>query len=654
MNQPEQSTPVHAASSAGARVLLAYVYYPVTTAVYMERALRARHQVVTVGPKMDEGLVKAWNLESMRLPIRDQDIPTAYDMDLPALLGRLPRDLWPDMYLWVESINGYFPQHLDRVPIPKACYLIDSHLNLHWHTQWARQFDHVFVAQREYLQAFRDAGCRAVHWLPLGCDPLVHKKTTNTKTHLIGFVGSLNTERRVALLNRIQTKHPVVYERCFWEDMADFFSRSTMVFNNAIKNDLNMRVFEVMSTGTFLLTDLARNSGQETMFHPGEDLGVYTDDTILEVIDRYLADPDERERIAARGQQVVHTAHTYAHRVDDMVRVVLGGKRSTWTAEELREQSVQVLPSVPAPVRAPRIRSEAAHRSFVIPVLDMSPASPYNIASLLEDLKRVEGDVIVVFNAPGVAEQFRSHPRIDYAATMSHNVGVSRAWNIGLAMAQTPVTFFLNADLHVEASVFELLERGLRDLPDTVVVGPQGGFFNFEHARDLVYFDKGVATAPVQVDAVSGFLFGVRTDAFGPGGLHFDTRFTPCYFEEWDLGLQCRLAGLRCYVVPATGYAHEWSGTIRGLRTITYFRQEATSREILARNREAFHDKWRRIVERTGDRSILRSYWVDYSRRVAAAMRSAGNGNDAQRLLQDVAMLYPDSVEEVVAVAGSV
>ena len=41
------------------------------------------------------------------------------------------------------------------------------------------------------------------------------------------------------------------------------------MFNNAIKNDLNMRLFEVMSTGTFLLTDNAANSGQDEMFRGG-------------------------------------------------------------------------------------------------------------------------------------------------------------------------------------------------------------------------------------------------------------------------------------------------------------------------------------------------------------------------------------------------
>ena len=608
-----------------ARVMLAYVYYPVTTAVYFERTLRTDHQVVTIGPKMDDGLIQAWNLQAMRQPIRDQQIPTEYEPDLAALFRKLPTSMHPDLYLWVESVNGHFPRNLESVPVPKACYLIDSHLNLAWHVQWARQFDHVFIAQREYIPAFREAGNKHVHWLPLGADPDIHRRATGEKKHDIGFVGSLNTERRVRLLNALEKFHKVTYQRCFWTDMADFFAESRIVFNNAIKNDLNMRLFEVMSTGTFLLTDNAANSGQDEMFRGCEDLGQYTDDTLVEMARYYLEHEEERERIAARGRRLIHRAHTYAHRIDDLLQVAIGGKADTFSAQELREQSIAGEPA-PAPSARPLVVPSTTpapvERSFVIPVLDMSPASPYNIMTLLEDLRTIPGDVIVVCNSPEMAAKLQGHPRIDYMASMSHNVGVARAWNIGLAMSQSPVTFILNADLHVSGEVFANLERALNELPDAAVVGPQGSFFDFATAQDIQYFQRGSFSAPIHVDAVSGFLFGVRTSVFGPGGMQFENMFTPCYFEEWDLGLQCRLMGVKCYIVPTAGYEHEWSGSIRALRTIKYFRSEESSREILDRNRVLFLEKWKRIARSAGEAGFLDSLWTDYRAAHEAAAAS--------------------------------
>jgi hypothetical protein len=426
--------------------------------------------------------------------------------------------------------------------------------------------------------------------------------------------------------------------------MADFFSRSKMVFNNAVQNDLNMRVFEVLSTGTFLLTDDPHNSGQDELFVDGEDLGLYADETILESARAYLDQDGLRERIAARGQQLVRAAHTYDHRVDELLSVVLGGQSRTPSATEWRERSLGALPSG-APARMPPVvTTREPSRSFVIPVLDMSPASPYNITGLLQDLSVMEGTVIVVFNSRAMADRLKDHPRIDYWAVMSDNVGVARAWNIGLHMAQTPVTFVLNADLHVEAPLFDTLERALRELPQAAIVGPQGGFFHFPSARDLMYFDKGSLTEPMEVDDVSGFLFGLRMDVFQRHGIQFDDRYSPCYFEEWDTALQCRRHGWKSYVVPVTEYAHEWSGSIRNLRVIRYLKKEETAGGILERNRLRFWEKWNGIVAETGDVTLLESRWVDYMFRLMDAPGTTLTQADRDRIVRDVMHYFPDSV----------
>ena len=66
-----------------------------------------------------------------------------------------------------------------------------------------------------------------------------------------------------------------------------------------------------------------------------------------------------------------------------------------------------------------------------------------------------------------------------------------------------------------------------------------------------------------EVDAVSGFLFCVKRELFDDKTLKFDGAFTPCYFEEWDLGLQIKMAGLKSYVIPTIGYEHHWSGFLK-------------------------------------------------------------------------------------------
>ena len=64
----------------------------------------------------------------------------------------------------------------------------------------------------------------------------------------------------------------------------------------------------------------------------------------------------------------------------------------------------------------------AVNRSFVIPVLDFSPHSPYSIYTLLEDLADVSGEVICIFNSEEVFEALKSHSRIDKFAYNNLNV----------------------------------------------------------------------------------------------------------------------------------------------------------------------------------------------------------------------------------------
>jgi GT2 family glycosyltransferase len=233
--------------------------------------------------------------------------------------------------------------------------------------------------------------------------------------------------------------------------------------------------------------------------------------------------------------------------------------------------------------------------SFIVPVLDYSPASRYNIKTLIDDLRNIPGELIVVFNNQEVAHDLRNEKRINHFAVMSCNVGVARAWNIGLDICRTPYAFILNADLHLELPAVQKIAQYLHDLPDAAMVGPQGSFFSFNALADYLYFDKNAFDCPTEVDAVSGFLFALNMPLLNRTNIRFDNQYTPCYQEEWDIGMQIKRAGLKSYVVPVGDYDHEWSGSIRAYKQIKFYDQELTPQEIAAQNKIKFTEKWREI-----------------------------------------------------------
>jgi spore maturation protein CgeB len=106
----------------------------------------------------------------------------------------------------------------------------------------------------------------------------------------------------------------------FFEPMAQRFVKARVGFNISIKRDLNMRVFEIMSTGTPLLTN--RNvEGLEDLFTEGQDYFGYEGlDDLQGAADKVMAKSDlERDLVASIALHKVRGKHTYKHRMQTII-----------------------------------------------------------------------------------------------------------------------------------------------------------------------------------------------------------------------------------------------------------------------------------------------------------------------------------------------
>ena len=145
-------------------IALGYWWYPAGIGYHLERALSSLgHTVVYVG-----------------LPGSQR---AGYDnsISLDEVMAQLsPR---PDLYLWIDPANRYFPPRIEDLSITTACYLVDVHLG-HWREQAARFFDAIFIAQHDYVDRFRHAaGHDQVYWLPLAAAPGVHRQLDRPHIH---------------------------------------------------------------------------------------------------------------------------------------------------------------------------------------------------------------------------------------------------------------------------------------------------------------------------------------------------------------------------------------------------------------------------------------------------------------------------------------
>ena len=187
---------------------------------------------------------------------------------------------------------------------PSAFWAIDTHLDPAWHAQKARAFDLVFTAQRDGAEGLRRAGITSATWLPLACDPEIHGRQEVAKQYDVAFVGNVFPGPRADLLNLIRRNYPNTFiGQCYFEEMAKAYSSARTVFNRSIKNDVNMRVFEALASGSLLVTNDLSENGQAELFRDGVHLATYREaEDLLDKLAFYLGRETLREKIAAAGR----------------------------------------------------------------------------------------------------------------------------------------------------------------------------------------------------------------------------------------------------------------------------------------------------------------------------------------------------------------
>ena len=205
---------------------------------------------------------------------------------------------------------------------PCAWWAIDTHLDFAWCLEKARGFDLVFAAQRDGAEQLRRAGIGSAAWLPLACDPEIHRKHDVAKQYDVAFVGNVFPGPRAELLNLIRRRYPNSFiGQCYFEEMARTYSAARTVFNRSIRNDVNMRVFEALACGSLLVTNDLSDNGQAELFRDGVHLATYREaEDLLDKLAFYLGREALREKIAAAGRAEALEKHTYRHRMERLLR----------------------------------------------------------------------------------------------------------------------------------------------------------------------------------------------------------------------------------------------------------------------------------------------------------------------------------------------
>lgn len=255
----------------------------------------------------------------------------------------LPR-IRPGEYDLILNIDDGLRYSLPPTLHPCAWWVIDTHLAPDWAEEKGQAFDWLFAAQKDGAERLSRQGLPTT-WLPLACDPDIHRPHAVVKKWDVGFVGRIAPGIRQDLLALIQRHYPNSFiGQAYFDEFAQVYSASRTGFNRSVRNDINMRVFETLGCGTMLLTNDLRDNGQEELLKSGSHLATYRDaDELLDKLQFFLRDDSARERIAKAGHAEVIARHTYRHRMQalletierDLTKTSIGGSEVSKREERL-------------------------------------------------------------------------------------------------------------------------------------------------------------------------------------------------------------------------------------------------------------------------------------------------------------------------------
>ncbi|WP_320006312.1 glycosyltransferase [Maridesulfovibrio sp.] len=315
--------------------------------------------------------------------------------DLPDILEK--NNFKPDLLLQIESLGERtIVQGLDELDCPTAFWAMDPHLNLHWHSAYARLFDQTFSTQKAMVPVLKNAGVPDVRWLPMYAYEL-DSPAISIRKNDIGFVGRINNQRRgrkqmVEFIDsRIGDYSFPVEQNLGFNEMLTFYQDTKIIPNESILGEVNFRLFEGASCGALVLTqDLGEE--QASLFEPGREIDTYAD--VLELEEKlklYLGNDRLVQVMGQAAHARVQAEHLAVHRIEKILDYVKDGSRNRasgadagrWLAITLAAMWESGMHNLPVHDVLSRLAAFKQVESLVVSMLRVQAAS--GMYQMLED-----------------------------------------------------------------------------------------------------------------------------------------------------------------------------------------------------------------------------------------------------------------------------
>lgn len=208
-------------------------------------------------------------------------------------------------------------------------------------------YDHIFSCSRAMAKLFRHTNGLDTSFFPFGAHPIDLPPPQGSGNDIL-FAGSADM-RRIFMLEQLTHHRLTVYgakwsrngplispqlqccirdEPLWGADLHQQLANSKIVLNitrstfYGIETGLNLRIFEALAAGRFLLTDHSDELCQ--LLTPGQEVETYRDSAeLVEKAEYYLQHDEQRKAIARRGHEAYLARFTWTQRARELLNKML-------------------------------------------------------------------------------------------------------------------------------------------------------------------------------------------------------------------------------------------------------------------------------------------------------------------------------------------
>ncbi|GGE39324.1 protein CgeB [Pullulanibacillus camelliae] len=268
----------------------------------------------------------------------------------------------PDIMLTLTGfvLQEEMQQVLREHAIPQVVWFTEDPFYMDQTLPLSQRYDHIFTIEQNALSRYTEAGHPHVTYLPLATNPSIffEREIDRQKRFDINMVGFPYPERLALIAYFLEhCPYSIVVVGKKWAELltdwsedprltiidhwitpteaAALYNESKISLNphrpydlkenknrmRVINKSLNNRTWDIAACGAFQLTSNMEEVSR--FFEKDKEIVTYNSmKECVQFVEKYCHEEDERRTIAAHAKQKVLQAHTFSHRMSDMLESI--------------------------------------------------------------------------------------------------------------------------------------------------------------------------------------------------------------------------------------------------------------------------------------------------------------------------------------------